>query len=88
MTPCNKIFTNRVTRPALENTKSSLLRTALANLDSIKRADFVLPCGNQVVRLTFIQIIKQEEKRMGAVNTFTTGNYHCKPLITDVIVIL
>ena len=24
---------------------------------------------------------------MGAVSTFTTGNYHCKPLMTDVIVI-
>ena len=24
---------------------------------------------------------------MGAVSTFTTGNYHCKPLITDVIVL-
>ena len=24
---------------------------------------------------------------MGAVSAFTTGNYHCKPLMTDVIVI-
>ena len=24
---------------------------------------------------------------MGAVSTFTAGNYHCKPLMTDVIVI-
>ena len=24
---------------------------------------------------------------MGVVSTFTTGNYHCKPLMTDVIVI-
>ena len=88
MMPGNKLFTNRVTRPVLENTKSSLLCTTLVNLDSIKRADFVSPCADRVVRLTFIQIIKQEEKRMGAVNTFTTENYHCKPLITDVIIIL
>ena len=24
---------------------------------------------------------------MGTVSAFTTGNYHCKPLMTDVIVI-
>ena len=28
-----------------------------------------------------------EEKPMGAVSVFTTGNYHCKPLMTDVTVI-
>ena len=28
-----------------------------------------------------------EEKPMGTVSVFTTGNYHCKPLMTDVIVI-
>ena len=27
-----------------------------------------------------------EEKPMGAVSAFTAGNYHCKPLMTDVIV--
>ena len=38
--------------------------------------------------IIFIQIIKKdEEKPLGAVNSFTTGNYHCKPLMTDVIVI-
>ena len=30
---------------------------------------------------------KNEEKPMGAVTAFTTGNYHCKPLMTDVTVI-
>ena len=30
---------------------------------------------------------KKEEKPMSAVITFTTGNYHCKPLMIDVIVI-
>ena len=28
-----------------------------------------------------------EEKPVGAVSAFTTGNYHCKPLMTDRIVI-
>ena len=30
---------------------------------------------------------KNEEMPMGAVSAFTTGNFHCKPLMTDVIVI-
>ena len=36
-----------------------------------------------------IQIIKKiyEEKPVGVVSAFTTGNYQCKPLMTDVIVI-
>ena len=28
-----------------------------------------------------------EEKPMGAVSAFTTGNCHCEPLMTDVTVI-
>ena len=28
-----------------------------------------------------------EEKPVRAVSAFTTGNYHCKPLMTDVLVI-
>ena len=36
----------------------------------------------------FIQIItKKEEKPMAAVSAFTEENYHCKPLMTDLIVI-
>ena len=37
----------------------------------------------------FIQIMKKiyDEKPMDAVSAFTTKNYHCKPLMTDVIVI-
>ena len=34
-----------------------------------------------------IQITKTEKKSMGTVSVFTTGNYHCKPLKTDVFVI-
>ena len=30
---------------------------------------------------------KKEEKPMGAVSAFTTGNNHCKPLMTDVVLI-
>ena len=28
-----------------------------------------------------------EEKPMGAVSAFIAGNYHCKPLMTDAIVV-
>ena len=36
-----------------------------------------------------IEIIQKifEEKPMSAVSAFTTENYHCKPLMTDVIAI-
>ena len=30
----------------------------------------------------FIQSIKKKEKPMDPVSVFTTGNYHCKPLMT------
>ena len=30
---------------------------------------------------------KYEEKPMGAMSAFTAGDYNCKPLMTDVIVI-
>ena len=30
---------------------------------------------------------KYEEKPMGVVSAFTTGDYHCKPQMIDVIVI-
>ena len=34
-----------------------------------------------------IQIIRKEEKPVDAASAFTVGNYHCKRLVIDVIVI-
>ena len=39
------------------------------------------------VKINSDKIKKYEEKPIGAVSAFTAGNYHSKPLMTDVTVI-
>ena len=43
--------------------------------------------GHLVLSNIYSNYKKYEEKPMGAVSAFTTGNNHCKPLMTDAIII-